>query len=141
MKSAAATIGIVPLAGMAKMLEYAARDGGTDTMALMHEVFLLEWESYKEKFKGVFGISESDTSDDENKKPADADMLFAMMDMLRQALEDFDVDAADGIMEKIRSYRYEPAVEEYIRSLAAAVTDLDQDEAESIMDKIIADME
>ena len=132
MKSAAATIGIVPLAGMAKMLEFAARDGDTDTIATMHDVFISEWRSYEEKLKGVFGIGEED-GEASDKEPADPDMLRAMMDMLHQALEDFDVDAADETIEKIRSYSYPQEIEALIPSLVAAVKDLDQDEAERIM--------
>ncbi|MBQ9605930.1 MAG: response regulator [Lachnospiraceae bacterium] len=135
MKSAAATIGIVPLAGMAKMLEFAARDGDTDTMVSMHGVFISEWRSYGDKLKGVFGLGEDD-AEAGNKETADSDMLRAMMDMLGQAMEDFDVDAADDIIEKMKSYKYEPEIEELIKSLTAAVKDLDQDEAESIMGRI-----
>lgn len=60
------------------------------------------------------------------------------MAMLKQALEDFDIDKADGIMEKIKSYGYEPEIEAYIAPLSAAVADIDQDAAEEIMDSIEA---
>ena len=56
MKSLAATIGIVPLAGMAKILEYAAKDKKIDTIQASTMVFLEEWRSYNQKLKGVFGI-------------------------------------------------------------------------------------
>ena len=135
MKSAAATIGIVPLAGMAKMLEFAARDGDTATIASMHDTFIREWRSYGEKLKGVFGIGE-EAPDAADKEPADPDMTRAMMEMLKNALEDFDVDAADGIIDKIRSYSYPQEIEALIPELAAAVKDLDQDGAEDVMAKI-----
>ena len=135
MKSAAATIGIVPLAGMAKMLEFAARDGDTGTIGAMHGVFIDEWRTYDEKLQGIFGIGEEkDGASD--KEPADADMIRAMTAMLRRALEDFDVDTADGIIEKMRSYSYSDDIEELIPALAAAVGDLDQDEAERITMRI-----
>ncbi len=135
MKSLAATIGIVPLAGMAKMLEFAARDKDMQTIEKMHGVFISEWKSYSDKLVGVFGI-EDDKAHEEDKMPADSDMLRAMMEMLRNALEDFDVDACDGIMEKIRSYSYDKDVGSFIEQLSAAVADLDQDEAEGIMERI-----
>ena len=94
-----------------------------------------EWRSYGDKLKGVFGLGEDD-AETGNKETADSDMLRAMMDMLGQAMEDFDVDAADDIIEKMKSYKYEPEIEELIKSLTAAVKDLDQDEAESIMGRI-----
>lgn len=135
MKSAAATIGIVPLAGMAKVLEFAARDKDTDTISSVHDVFIAEWRGYGDKLKGVFGIGEDD-SDNKDRESADSGMLLAMMDMLTQALEDFDVDAADDIIDKIRSYSYAPDIDERIPALTAAVKDLDQDTAEKIMDEI-----
>ena len=138
MKSVAATIGIVPLAGMAKILEYAARDKNFETLNRLHEVFIMEWNSYKDKLTGVFGIGENETEAPEAKKSADSDMIRAMMAMLKQALEDFDIDKADGIMEKIKSYGYEPEIEAYIAPLSAAVADIDQDAAEEIMDSIEA---
>ncbi len=129
MKSAAATIGIVPLAGMAKMLEFAARDGDMDTLARLHGVFEAEWRSYGEKLRAACGAEEPEAE----KEAADTDMLRAMLSMLSAALEDFDVDAADGVMEKLRSYRFAPGVEALLPSLGAAVADLDEDEAKRIM--------
>jgi len=133
MKSAAATIGIVPLAGMAKILEYAARDGQPGTIRAMHKVFLEEWMSYKEKLAGVFGIGESAVKEQE----ADTEMIRAMFDMLKTALEDFDVDAMDEITDRILSYSYPTDVEERLSGLKAAVKDLDE---ERIM-QIIAEAE
>ncbi|MBR1854621.1 MAG: response regulator [Lachnospiraceae bacterium] len=139
MKSAAATIGIVPLAGMAKMLEFAARDGDINTIRAMHEIFLAEWRSYGEKLQGVFGIhavQDSDEAAAEDREQADADMLRAMMEMLSQALEEFDIDAADDIIEKMKTYRYPGEIEAMVPDLCAAVKDLDQDEAERIMERM-----
>lgn len=135
MKSAAAMIGIVPLAGMAKILEFAARDEDIAIVASMHGTFIKEWRSYGDKLRGVFGIGE-DTSDMGDKEAADPDMTRAMMQMLRNALEDFDIDAADGIIDKIRSYSYPEEIEALIPELSASVKDLDQDEAERIMAEI-----
>ncbi len=134
MKSAAATIGIVPLAGMAKLLEFAARDGDVETMRRLHGVFDAEWRSYGEKLKTVCGATEDENAAE--KETADADMLRAMLGMLKTALEDFDVDAADETVQKIRSYAYAPEIEALLPQLAAAVTALDEDEANTVMDEI-----
>ncbi len=135
MKSSAATIGIVPLAGMAKILEFAARDLDADTIRQMHDVFIREWRSYTDKLGGVFGLEES-TSGDGDKDYADDEMLGAMLEMLYNALEDFDVDACDDIMKQIRSYSYDDDTQILVDVLAGAVTDLDTDMAEDIIDKI-----
>ena len=136
MKSSAATIGILPLAGMAKILEYAARDHDTDTIASLHPVFLREWNSYQEKLIGVFRITGKSTGYSPKKTAADADMLLAMFSMLRSALEDFDIDTADEIADKLTSYRYPEDIETLLPILIAAIKDMDSEEAEKIMNKM-----
>ena len=56
MKSLAATVGILPLSGIAKMLEYAARDDKIEVITAITAPFLAEWRSYSQKLHGVFGI-------------------------------------------------------------------------------------
>lgn len=129
MKSVAATIGIVPLAGMAKILEYAAREENQDIILSLHDIFINEWKSYHQKLTGVFGIG----SDTGTKEPADREMLFAMFSMLRPALEDFDLDTADQVLEKLESYRYPEEVENSLPELIAAVKEMDEEEAKRIM--------
>ena len=132
MKSAAATIGIVPLAGMAKMLEFAARDGESATIERLHGVFIAEWRSYGEKLRDVFPAEEGG----EEKEAADADMLRALLGMIETALADMDVDAADDAMRKLRTYRCPAEVEGMLPSLAAAVADLDEEEARRVAEQI-----
>ena len=54
MKSSAATVGIVPLAGMAKILEDAAAASDENKIRKLHEVFLEEWRGFDERLS-VFG--------------------------------------------------------------------------------------
>ena len=133
MKSVAATIGIVPLAGMAKMLEYAAREEDFDTILSLHDTFIREWKSYREKLTGVFGTGTEETG----RAEADKGMLLAMFSMLRPAIDDFDLDTVDEILEKLKSYRYPEKVEEKMPELIAAVKEMEAEEA----DRIMAEME
>lgn len=135
MKSSAATVGIVPLAGMAKVLEDAARDKNVNTILGLHNTFSASWRAYADKLKGVFGAGENSVSD-EDKESADPEMTQAMLDMLSSALEDFDVDACDDIMNKIRSYSYDDETEALIGELAAYVTDLDTDSAQEVIERV-----
>ena len=64
------------------------------------------------------------------------EMLGAMLEILFNALEDFDVDACDDIMKQIRSYSYDEDTQTQVEELAGAVTDLDTDMAEDIINKI-----
>ncbi len=139
MKSAAATIGIVPLAGMAKMLEFAARDGNLKLIHSMHDIFLAEWRSYEVKLSGVFGLGydRRDSAGGEEASSGDTELLKAMIDLLRPALEDLDVDSADDIMEKMKEYSFGPAVDELVPKLNAAVKNLDEEIAGRIMDEML----
>lgn len=131
MKSAAATIGIVPLAGMAKMLEFAAKDGKVETIEAMHETFIAEWRSYTEKLRGVFGLGTA-----EGAETGDTAMLDAMFEMLIPAMEDLDVDTADEIMEKMRKYTFGAEIDALVGKLNGAVKNLDEDETKAVIEQI-----
>ncbi|MCR5304234.1 MAG: response regulator [Lachnospiraceae bacterium] len=137
MKSSAATIGIVPLAGMAKILEFAARDGDIRVIRSMHDIFINEWRSYRDRMKGVFGLGEADV-DHSSLEQGDAGVMNVMLDMLTPALEDLDVDTMDELMEKMKGYTFGPEVDELVPKLSAAVRDMDEEMALGIMDEIRA---
>ena len=125
MKSSAATVGIVPLAGMAKLLEYAARDGDTATVAALHGPFLREWRSYADKLRGVLGAGdEPDAVAD-----YDAQAVIALLETVRRCMDDFDVDGADAAMEQLKRYALPERMTEKFKALQTATLDVDSDEA------------
>ncbi len=133
MKSSAATVGIVPLAGMANVLEYAARDGDEDTIRAMHDVFLRNWFSYKAKLTGIFGIGENE----ENKEEiTDISVILAYLTVLKNSMEELDVDEADQTMKELEKYRFSEEGEAVLIELASAVKDLDSDGAVELADKL-----
>ena len=121
MKSSAGLIGAVPLNGMAKVLEYAARDGKVDVILNMTEVFLSEWRSYKDKLRIL--IDESD--DSEKIVPEDITVISAFLDMLGSAMEEMDIDVADETMKLLMQYKYDDDIQSYIEQLGVAVANLD----------------
>ena len=44
---------------MARVLEYEARDGKTETVLAMTSVFLEEWHAYRQRLEGVFWIGDA----------------------------------------------------------------------------------
>ncbi len=134
MKSVAATIGIVPLAGMAKILEYAAADGDTDRIERLHDVFVEEWRSYKDKLKGIFGMGEREAKE---KIPFDRDEVIVLLEKIRVAMEDFETDAADEAAKELLKYDYTDEIMESISGLCAAVSDLDGDLCEEIIKELM----
>ena len=133
MKSAAASVGILPLAGMAKVLEFAARDKNIDKILSLHSIFISEWRSYREKLHGVFGIGEES---DTRREEASSDIVSALLSMIQSALENMDIDGADQAMEKLSSYQLIKEAMDELEKLKAAVADLDEAAAEKIAKNI-----
>ena len=135
MKSLAATIGIVPLAGPAKILEYAARDGRTDLLYSMTKPFLEEWRSYRQKLQGVFGLE-----DGPGTEVADYSVIQALVEMVRVSMQEMDIDQADQLMGQLQSYEYPESLSQNIRKLAEAVTNLDAEETDRLGTLLIEQM-
>ncbi|MBQ3583985.1 MAG: response regulator [Lachnospiraceae bacterium] len=129
MKSSAALIGIVPLAGMAKVLEYAAKDGKMETIQNMTPIFLKEWRDYKEKLRVC-------TNEPETKEAADMVVVSAYLELLKNAMEDMDIDVADETMNQLRLYQYPEHIEKYMEKLSAAVANLDSEQADALIESI-----
>lgn len=135
MKSLAATVGIVPLAGVAKVLEYAAKGGKIDVIHAMTGAFLEEWRSYHQKLQGVFGIE-----DKAKEAVTDYSVMQALVEMVRVSMEQMDIDQADQLMSQLQSYEYPEDMGQNIQKLAEAVTNLDPDEADRLADLLIGQM-
>lgn len=136
MKSLAATVGIMPLAGVAKILEYAARDGKIDVIISVTTAFLEEWRSYEQKLQGVFGIGTV-----ARKEVTDYSVPQALVEMVRFSMQEMDIDQADQVVGQLQEYEYPEEMAENIQKLAEAVTNLDSEEADRLADLLIGQME
>lgn len=136
MKSLAAMIGILPLSGVAKMLEHAAKDGDISVIVSITPAFLAEWRSYREKLQGVCGI------DDKALKPeADISVSRALVEMVCLSMQEMDIDQADERISQLRDYAYPSEIAQNIQKLAEAVTDLDVEKAGQIAEQLFIQME
>lgn len=123
MKNSAAMIGAVPLSGVAKMLEYAARDGKTDVIGKLTPVFLQEWRHMKVVLKPIL---EQETKDDK-KEELDRERTKELLCLLRSSVEEMDVDAADEIIRQLKRFSFpEKIMTEVMEKLCLAVIDLDE---------------
>lgn len=136
MKSLAASLGIIPLAGMAKILEDAAENKQQETIHSLHPVFIAEWNSYRGKLTGVFGIK----APEEKEQPKDLSMICVLLEMLRIAMQDMDIDQADEKMKMIYAYRYQDEVQKNVELLKTAVEDLDPEQVEMYAQTIIGQL-
>lgn len=126
MKGLLATVGILSLSGVARLLESAARDVNLQVIEAVTPVFLFEWRSYREKLRGVFGVGEIAL-----QPIADVSVVLAQLDMLLFCVQEADIDRADELMAQLLSYGYPNEAKQTVERLAAAVTDLDAGETEA----------
>lgn len=135
MKSAAALVGIIPLAGCAKMLEDAARNKDLERICQMTPPFLEEWRDFRQRLSLFAGEEE----EEEYKKEDDSELL-ALMGMLHGAADSMDLDTMDEIILKLPEYKMPDDCGKVREQLEIAVMDLDTDAilalTEEIMNKI-----
>ena len=136
MKSSAAMIGAVPLSGIAKMLEYAARDSKVERIRKVTPTFLEDWRAMKEVLKPF--AAELAGNNDADKPDVDFEILKEKLDLLGNAMEDMDIDTADAISEELNGFRYPEAFSPLIESLTLAVANIDAEQAAVEIKKIQA---
>ncbi|MCR5546173.1 MAG: response regulator [Lachnospiraceae bacterium] len=134
MKSLSATVGIISLAGPAKLLEYSAKDKNLDEIERVHPIFIKEWLSYQEKIKGVFGIGVEETKE---KKQGNAFICLKLAQIIIQALYNMDIDAADMAVKKLKEFTFSEEADQYIPAIEAAVTGLDETAAKESLQKML----
>ena len=121
-KSMANTIGATALGGLAKTLEYAARDGLDDRIMVLTPILIEELDAMKERL----GILQENVD-----KPAmeDMDEFNALLEMLKMALLTHNSEQADNIMRQITSYSYPPEIQSDVDELNMHILNLEDEEA------------
>lgn len=142
MKSNALMIGAVSLSGVAKMLEYAARDGETEVLQAVTPVFLTQWKKMKEILGNYVDHAAEDGEAD--RIQADWGEIRRYLHQIVEAMKDMDIDTADEGMGRMNQYRYPEQVKPIVDRLGIAVTDIDVKQAEKWageLEKIMDEME
>lgn len=134
MKSSAAMIGATSLSGVAKMLEYAARNGRTDILFSVTPYFLEEWKHMKARLRPI--AEEPEGHADSRKPQADLKIIQEYFPMLEQAMQGLDIDIADEIMRHLETFQYPEPVLALIRQLSLAVTNLDAAQTTKIIEAL-----
>ncbi len=120
MKSAAALIGLMQISGLAKMLESYAAAGDAQSVRTLHEPFLKEFRKAYDAIGKTFGFEA-----EEMKKQDGKAMLPPLLGVLESSLKEMDMETADRVITKIRSYSYDERTTELIDKLARASVELD----------------
>ncbi|MCR5581732.1 MAG: response regulator [Pseudobutyrivibrio sp.] len=121
-KSMSNTIGATSLGGLAKMCEYAARDGQIDRIKVLTPILLEELDNMKDRLTVL-------AEDVKRPKMDDMDDLFGLLEMLKMALMTRDSEQADNIMKQITSYSYEGDIQERIDHLNLHIINFEEEDA------------
>ncbi len=127
MKSSANMIGAIVLGGMAKVLENAAKDADIEIIERLHPIFIREWSGYEEKLEEC--VPKKETVSEEVKGIEDYTVILAYLEMLRQALDELDIDEMDRIMELLETFSYPEDIQAGMERLSALVVNMDSDQA------------
>ncbi len=118
MKSSAALVGIVSLAGMAMELESAARNNETSVIRSLHPVFIERWLGYYAGLSVVAAEKAPEMSADEHKQ--EVDEIFAK---IHSAAEDMDVDALDSLSAELERYAFSADMSEKVEHIRSLILD------------------
>ena len=133
MKSVAATIGADHIAGIAKYLEYAAKDYEHDTIDRLMPLFYREWSKLKVEIDEAFEFNK--TEEKENLKSIDSSELNMFLDALNEAMDESDVDRADAVIEELELYSFPTEQTEILEAIKLHVLNIDADQCQKSISK------
>lgn len=130
LKSNLALIGAMQESALARILEYAARDGKEERLRHLHGVLMEEVEACRQNLSVHMQPLE--------KKPnmTDRAWILGMLSMLCADAENLDYDGIDQIMQMLEGYAYEETLQVRIDQLAASVRNLDLDTSIAICEQM-----
>lgn len=134
MKSSAAMIGAMSLAGIARMLEYAARDLDQERIIQITPVFLEEWQEMKQRLAPL--VKAAVPEEDGPKPEAFPRMTEEYLRLLKDAMEAMDIDTADEIVVQLKRFHYPEHLMPYLERLELAVANLDAEQTIAEIEKI-----
>ena len=124
MKGAAAMAGAVTLSGVARMLEFAAKENNGKRVRDVTPHFIEEWREMKSRLLPLFADGEP-----AEKRALESSTMRTLLSILKSAMEQMDVDRADEIMLQLKEVSLpSEEMQQVLEALCAAVTDLEQKE-------------
>lgn len=141
MKNEAATIGIFPLAGLAKTLEDAARENDITLLTHLTPVFLKKWRSYKNVIQTAIYETEAEESSfvqniEIEKEPLTQDTFLSLAQMLEHAADNLDMEGMDYAISLFESFQITPALEPLYLQLKSASYEFDIENVKSTLNSI-----
>ncbi len=102
MKSSAALVGIVNLAGMAMELESSAQSYNSEAIKALHPMFISRWKSYEKELSELCGVSAPKKNASEY-----TDEIREITEKIRSAAAVLDVDVLDEMSQKLEEFNFD----------------------------------
>jgi len=131
LKSSAATVGVLSVSEIARLLEAAARAGEVDRIRMLNPVLLEELVATRERLRPI-AVEEK-----EKQELGDSSELLAMLETLRTDMEAMDIGKADSDMERLNSFTYAPEIQEMVDQIAGLAASLDYEGAAEAVAKLV----
>jgi CheY-like chemotaxis protein len=132
LKSSSRQIGALGLGDMAEELEKAGKASDLDTIKAKTADTLQEYSAFLEALGGYYGTAGS--PEDEADKPLiDPDTLRELMDELKQACDDLDMDLMESVSERLAGYNYDDEKKSVIDELQQAISSMDTEKCEELI--------
>ena len=128
LKSNLALIGAMQATALAKILEYAARDGLRERVRQFHGVCMDEVEQC---YRNLMPHFHQDTK---KEKMTDASWIQGILAMLRNSAEELHYDGVDQMMQMLDGYVYEDDLQGQMEQLYSAVRNLDLEKVVKLCD-------
>ncbi len=130
LKTNAALVGILSVSELARLLEYAAREGNIGRIDALLPVLLQEMELYGSRLAPLFGKQEQ-------APRGDLGELLARVEMIRVSMINFELDTADMLCDEISRYTYEEPYAEKICELLKSVGAMDTETAVQVAEELV----
>ena len=130
LKSNLALIGAMQASALAKILEYAARDGKEERLRYLHGVLMEEVEACRRNLSAHMQQAKK------KQDMTDQAWILGMLSMMRADVENLDYDGMDQIVQMLDAYAYEDKLQIGINRLVDSVRNLDLDTSMSICDQM-----
>ena len=132
LKSASRVMGAKSLASLAKELEYAAKDGDTETVSSQTDALLNLYRSFKDKLARIEEITIEPEQVPSKLAISDTELSNAF-DALRKFIKEMDYDAIEMIMAELSQYELPPEAAEKIKKMAEPLRNYDWDAMSNIL--------
>lgn len=130
LKSTSASVGATSLSDLAKLLEAAAKEHDIDKIQVFHPILMEEMINHRARLEIFTREPDSETG------ASDISHLQELLEKLKNALEEWDYDIADTIMEELSKCRFDDSRQEKLALLKTQILNLQTEEALATIEDI-----